>query len=99
MPDSESKPGYVPNPYYTQADWDEVSSPELTDDQLAQMRPAAEALPELVAALRQQRVRQKAPSKSLFSLRVDGDVLEAYRATGPGWQSRMNDALRKSVGL
>lgn len=37
--------------------------------------------------------------KQAISLRVDADVLERFRATGDGWQSRMNDALRKSVGL
>jgi uncharacterized protein (DUF4415 family) len=28
------------------------------------------------------------------TLRVDGDVIEAMRATGPGWQARANEALR-----
>jgi uncharacterized protein (DUF4415 family) len=33
------------------------------------------------------------------SLRLDPDVLEHFRATGPGWQSRINAALRKAVKL
>ena len=33
------------------------------------------------------------------TLRLDGDVLAWYRASGEGWQSRMNDALRKAAGL
>jgi uncharacterized protein (DUF4415 family) len=33
-----------------------------------------------------------------FTLRVDRDVLDADRATGPGWQRRMNDALRSGIG-
>ena len=37
--------------------------------------------------------------KQAISLRVDADVLEQFKASGPGWQSRMNDALRKAVGL
>jgi uncharacterized protein (DUF4415 family) len=37
--------------------------------------------------------------KRQISLRVDAEVLERYRATGPGWQGRMNAALRKAVGL
>ncbi|MEQ7155847.1 BrnA antitoxin family protein [Brevundimonas aurifodinae] len=40
---------------------------------------------------------QKGPTKTPISLRVDTDILERYRATGPGWQSRMNDALRKAM--
>jgi uncharacterized protein (DUF4415 family) len=32
--------------------------------------------------------------KQPVSLRLDDDVVEKFRATGPGWQTRMNDALR-----
>ena len=38
---------------------------------------------------------QKSPIKQPISLRVDADVLERYRATGPGWQGRMNAVLRE----
>jgi uncharacterized protein (DUF4415 family) len=38
------------------------------------------------------------PKKSI-SLRVDADVLDRFKADGPGWQSRMNEALRKAAGL
>ena len=31
-------------------------------------------------------------------LRIDQDVLEYFQATGPGWQDRINDALRKAAG-
>ena len=37
--------------------------------------------------------------KQAISLRVDADVLDKFKSDGPGWQSRMNDALRKAVGL
>lgn len=37
--------------------------------------------------------------KQAISLRVDADVLEKFKAEGPGWQSRMNEALRKAAGL
>jgi uncharacterized protein (DUF4415 family) len=37
--------------------------------------------------------------KQSISLRIDGDVLERFKADGPGWQSRMNAALRKAAGL
>ncbi|HVX71691.1 MAG TPA: BrnA antitoxin family protein [Devosia sp.] len=37
--------------------------------------------------------------KQAISLRVDADVLDKFKADGPGWQSRMNDALRKAAGL
>jgi uncharacterized protein (DUF4415 family) len=35
--------------------------------------------------------------KKLVSLRLDRDVIEAFRAAGPGWQSRINAALRKHL--
>jgi BrnA antitoxin of type II toxin-antitoxin system len=40
---------------------------------------------------------QKTPTKLMISLRVDRDVLEAYRATGKGWQGRMNETLAAHV--
>jgi uncharacterized protein (DUF4415 family) len=33
-------------------------------------------------------------SKKLIALRLDPDVIERFRATGPGWQSRINMVLR-----
>lgn len=38
-------------------------------------------------------------SKQAVSLRVDADVLEWFKSSGAGWQTRMNDALRKMAGL
>jgi uncharacterized protein (DUF4415 family) len=44
----------------------------------------------------------KAPSlpnaKELVSLRIDRDVLEHFQEGGPGWQDRINAALRKAAG-
>ena len=34
-------------------------------------------------------------AKELVSLRIDRDVLDRFQAGGPGWQDRINDALRK----
>jgi uncharacterized protein (DUF4415 family) len=36
--------------------------------------------------------------KELVSLRIDQDVLEYFQAGGPGWQERINEALRKAAG-
>jgi uncharacterized protein (DUF4415 family) len=36
--------------------------------------------------------------KEQISLRIDQDVLEYFRESGPGWQDRINDALRKAAG-
>ena len=42
---------------------------------------------------------RKAMPKQAVSLRLDPDVLDYFRAGGPGWQSRINAALRKVAGL
>ena len=46
------------------------------------------------------RGRPPSPSpKEAVSVRLDTDVLAHYRATGPGWQSRINADLRKVAKL
>jgi uncharacterized protein (DUF4415 family) len=37
-------------------------------------------------------------AKELVSLRIDRDVLDFFQMEGPGWQDRINDALRKAAG-
>jgi uncharacterized protein (DUF4415 family) len=37
-------------------------------------------------------------AKETVSLRIDRDVLDYFQAGGPGWQERINEALRKLVG-
>ena len=37
--------------------------------------------------------------KRAVNLRLDADIVDAFRAEGAGWQTRMNDALRKAAGL
>lgn len=50
------------------------------------------------ATVQRGRPKSAAPKVST-TLRLDPDVLDRFRATGPGWQSRINEALRKAVGL
>ena len=38
-------------------------------------------------------------SKRAVSLRLDPEVIDWFRATGDGWQTRMNEALRKAAGI
>ncbi|MGO4337850.1 BrnA antitoxin family protein [Labrys sp. KB_33_2] len=95
--------GYVPNSVFTQNDWDEVSdNPNWTEEDFARAKIATEVLPPaVVEALakrrRGQRGPQKAPTKALVSLRLDQDIIDRFKAEGPGWQSRINEALRKSL--
>jgi uncharacterized protein (DUF4415 family) len=49
-----------------------------------------------VTELREARRRgaQKAPVKVPTTIRIDADVVEALKASGKGWQTRVNEALR-----
>jgi uncharacterized protein (DUF4415 family) len=72
-------------------------NPEWTRKDFAHARPAREVTPEVVAAARRFRGKQRAPTKRLVSMRIDRDVIEHFRATGPGWQSRINEVLRRAA--
>jgi uncharacterized protein (DUF4415 family) len=37
-------------------------------------------------------------ARELVSLRIDRDILDHFQEAGPGWQDRINEALRKVVG-
>lgn len=76
-------------------------APEATDADLAQTKPFAEAFPALAEKMRRNAGgRPKAENpKVAVSLRLDPEVVSRFKATGPGWQTRMNAALRQAVGL
>jgi len=66
---------------------------ELKSEDIKSFRPGA-ALP---AALQQKlgvRGPQKAPTKERITIRLSRDVVERFRATGDGWQSRVDAALQ-----
>jgi len=69
----------------------------MTGAALARMRPAHEVHPELAAAgLRRRRGRPRSPSpKQQVTLRLDADVIARLRASGAGWQTRVNELLRR----
>ena len=69
-----------------------------TETQFAGAVRGSEAGPAMVPDhLLRRRGPQKAPTKEMISLRLDRDVLERWRATGPGWQGRINEMLRKAT--
>ena len=89
---TEFEPGHG----FTQEDWDAVSdNPEWTAADFAEARPLSEFDPELYAAIRKARGRPKVETpKQQVSLRLDPEVIEKFKATGKGWQSRINDVLK-----
>lgn len=92
---------------YTREDWDAVSdNPEWTEEDFRKARPFAEVFPELAAEIRKNAGersaggRPRSPNpKQAISIRLDREVIAAFKAQGEGWQSRINDALRKAAGL
>ena len=91
--------------------WDDDDIPELTDDELDRaefsignvvIRPARDRdgneLPRM-NPLPPGRPPERDTPKRQVTLRLDGDVLDRFRASGPGWQSRINAALRGAAGL
>ena len=64
-------------------------APELTDTQIAGAT---------VSVGIRLRGRPKSDKrKEAISLRVDADVLDAFKSTGEGWQTRMNGILRAAI--
>ena len=77
----------------TESSWvDPDDAPELDDDWFdrAEIRIGRTVI---------RRGRPPGSAKTQVSLRLDQDVIAAFRAQGPGWQSRMNEALRKAAGV
>ncbi|RKP58406.1 BrnA antitoxin family protein [Pararobbsia silviterrae] len=72
----------------TRTEWvDPDDAPELTD-------AFFEHADEYVGRTLVRRGRPAGTHKTLTTIRFDDDVLSAFRATGKGWQTRMNDALK-----
>ena len=61
---------------------------------MAEARPFTAAFPELAAAIRK---RGPARTKEAVSLRLDIEIVQRLRASGPGWQARVNDLLKRYV--
>jgi len=91
--------GKRPNPELIDGD-----NPELTDEWFARARPAAEVLREQFGAeavahlLKPKRGRPlKAARKRAINIRLSPEVLEHFRASGPGWQTRVDEVLKTHV--
>ena len=77
----------------------EIERP-LTDAEAANLRPLAEVHPGLAESFKRGRGRPtvEAPKKQV-TLRIDAEVLDRLRSSGKGWQGRVNEVLKKAVGL
>ena len=79
----------------------DTDNPEATKEWFARARPARDVLPELVgeAAAKDMLApkRGRPPlgqTKEHVNIRLDADIVQSFRASGAGWQTRLNNALR-----
>lgn len=88
------------------SEWDDPDLPEWTEEMFAHaqysiggkvIRPATGYLTR--EGVKPGRPPQRDRAKQQVTLRLDPDVIAKFREGGPGWQSRMNEALRKAAGL
>lgn len=84
----------MPRPPVTDND-----NPEWTAEDFAKARPANELPAHIRDAFPRTRGPQKAPTKVPVSIRLSPEVIAHFKAGGPGWQGRIDDALRKLAGV
>ena len=78
-------------------------NPAWTKDTIQRARKARDVLPEIfgkatAAAMLKRRGRPKSgKARTSISLRLPPDTLARWKATGPGWQTRMAEALQKAI--
>jgi len=73
----------------------EIDPPILTAEWFTKARPAKDVLPARVLAAAKRGRPKAAETKEAVNIRFSPDILAAFRATGRGWQTRINDALRE----
>ena len=77
-------------------DYDEL--PELTDGQIKELRPAREWVAEQGIPMPRPIGRPPAEkTKTSVTIRMDGDVIDYFKAGGPGWQTRMHEVLAREA--
>lgn len=78
-------------------------NPPLTAEDWENMRPIEELPPDELAMILEAfpntklRGPQKTPTKEAVSIRLSSEVLDHYRATGKGWQTRIDEALKATI--
>lgn len=71
-------------------------NPEWTKEDFARAKSVADH-PVLAKAFARTRGAQKTATKKAVSIRLDADLIDSLRASGKGWQGRVNDLLRKEL--
>lgn len=89
-------------PRKPQPECPDADAPEADAAWFERARPASEVLPALFGdaaaqtLLKPRRGRPRAAAtKEHINIRLDADIVQSFRSTGEGWQTRLNDALRE----
>jgi uncharacterized protein (DUF4415 family) len=71
-------------------------NPAWTEEMIREARPAAEVVPKIVEAHRRGRP-VKEDKKRQLTLRLSPEVVDYFKSTGSGWQTRLDEALKEYV--
>ncbi len=100
MAPAKQSSGFVPGRGYSQEDWDEVSdNPQWTAEDFANAKPFAEVFPELAKSIAEEGIVVVGDPKLNKIVALDRRVVEKFESEGGDWQERINEILRKAVGL
>ena len=77
----------------------DMENPEWTDADFAAAHPPSELPPHIRQAFPRTRGPQKTPTKVPVSIRLSPEVIRHFKAGGPGWQRRIDEALKKLAGV
>lgn len=70
---------------------------ELSDEDVRSMRPMSEVLPQSLQRAISQRGGQRTPTKVKTSMRLSPEVVQHFKDQGPGWQTRIDQALKQYI--
>jgi uncharacterized protein (DUF4415 family) len=75
-------------------------NPEMTEEQMAELRPFAEVCPDLMASIKRSRGRPRVESpKEAVTLRLSAETVAKFKAIGgDDWRARMSETLEKASG-
>lgn len=85
----KAKPDHV-----SEADWDEVGSPPLSQEMLARMQPVSQSHPEIPPNVQ---VPQQVQSKIPTSVPLSPQVVKYFKSLGGGWQTQLDAVLCEYV--
>lgn len=93
MTKDPEKPSHI-----AQDEWDAVDVPEMTDEEFARAVPFKQAHPDAYAAWKRGPGRPRAETPKVHTgFRLAADVVEGIKATGKGYNARVESVLREAL--